>query len=43
MLFALTPALFHVLLALADGDKHEYAILKDVAFRTGGDFLLKGA
>jgi DNA-binding PadR family transcriptional regulator len=30
----LTPALFHVLLALADGDKHGYAILKDVSFRT---------
>jgi hypothetical protein len=33
----LTPALFHVLLALADGDKHGYAILKDVSFRTGGE------
>lgn len=32
----LTPALFHVLLALADGDKHGYAILKEVAQRTGG-------
>lgn len=31
----LTPALFHVLLALADGDKHGYAILKDVALLTG--------
>ena len=36
----LTPALFHVLLALADGDKHGYAILKDVSFRTGGDVRL---
>lgn len=27
----LTPAMFHVLLALADGDKHGYAILKEVA------------
>ena len=30
----LTPALFHVLLALADGEKHGYAILKEVALRT---------
>lgn len=30
----LTPALFHVLLALADGDKHGYAILKEVSKRT---------
>src|SRR5262249_5869877 len=27
----LTPAEFHFLLALADGDKHAYAIMKDVA------------
>jgi hypothetical protein len=26
----LTPALFHVLLSLADGQKHGYAILKEV-------------
>ena len=32
----LTPALFHVLLALADGQKHGYAIMKDVAERTAG-------
>lgn len=32
----LTPALFNVLLALADGDKHGYAILKEVAEQTGG-------
>ncbi len=30
----LTPAMFHVLVALADGDKHGYAILKDVRRRT---------
>ena len=30
----LTPAMFHVLLALADGEKHGYAILKEVALRT---------
>jgi DNA-binding PadR family transcriptional regulator len=32
----LTPALFHVLVALADGDKHGYAIIKEVRARTGG-------
>jgi DNA-binding PadR family transcriptional regulator len=32
----LTPALFHVLLSLADGEKHGYAILKEVEERTGG-------
>jgi DNA-binding PadR family transcriptional regulator len=36
----LTPAAFHVLLALADGAKHGYAILKDVEDRTGGDVRL---
>ena len=30
----LTPAEFHLLLALADGDKHGYAIMKEVARRT---------
>ncbi len=32
----LTPAMFHVLVALADGEKHGYAILKDIARRTDG-------
>jgi len=32
----LTPALFHVLLALADGDKHGYAIMKEVSRLTDG-------
>jgi DNA-binding PadR family transcriptional regulator len=36
----LTPALFHVLLALADGQKHGYAIMKDVAERTDGRVML---
>lgn len=36
----LTPALFHVLLSLADGQKHGYAILKEVAGRTGGQVEL---
>jgi DNA-binding PadR family transcriptional regulator len=36
----LTPALFHVLLSLADGEKHGYAILKEVEQRTGGSVIL---
>jgi DNA-binding PadR family transcriptional regulator len=36
----LTPAAFHVLLALADGPKHGYLILKDVEERTNGDVRL---
>jgi len=36
----LTPAMFNVLLALADGDKHGYAILKDVAEQTSGEVQL---
>lgn len=36
----LTPAMFHVMLALADGDKHGYAILKEVEENTGGEVLL---
>ena len=32
----LTPPMLHALLALADGDKHGYAILKEIARRTDG-------
>jgi len=39
----LTPALFHVLLALADGEKHGYAILKEVARRTDGKVKLSAS
>jgi DNA-binding PadR family transcriptional regulator len=35
-LLPLSPAMFHVLLCLAEGDTHGYRILKDVAERTGG-------
>jgi len=35
-LLPLPEATFHILLALADGDRHGYAILQDVAARTGG-------
>jgi DNA-binding PadR family transcriptional regulator len=36
----LSPPVFHVLLALADGDKHGYAILKEVEERTQGKVIL---
>lgn len=36
----LTPARFHVLLALSDGEKHGYAILKEVEARTDGSVAL---
>jgi DNA-binding PadR family transcriptional regulator len=36
----LTPAVFHVLLALTDGDAHGYAIMKEVEARTGGEVRL---
>src|SRR5687768_6798770 len=36
----LTPALFHVLLSLVDGEKHGYAILKEIEQRTGGQVVL---
>src|SRR6202162_303921 len=36
----MSAAMFHVLLALADGEKHGYAILKEVKRRTGGKVQL---
>lgn len=39
-LLPLTPAMFYVLVALADGQTHGYAILKDVEQLTGGDVRL---
>ena len=39
-LLPLTPGMFHVLIALADGEKHGYAIIKEVARRTGGAIRL---
>jgi DNA-binding PadR family transcriptional regulator len=40
-LMPLTPAVFHILLALASGRKHGYAIMKEVA-ADGGGFLRMG-
>ena len=35
-----SPQVFHILLALASGDQHGYAIMQDVAARTGGKLRL---
>jgi DNA-binding PadR family transcriptional regulator len=42
-LLPLTPQMFEVLIALADGEKHGYAVLKEVARRTGGEIRLSAA
>jgi DNA-binding PadR family transcriptional regulator len=39
-LLPLTPAVFHILLALAAGKRHGYAIMQDVADLTGGQMRL---
>jgi DNA-binding PadR family transcriptional regulator len=39
-LLPLTPTMFEVLIALADGEKHGYAIIKEVGRRTGGRTVL---
>lgn len=36
----LSPAVFHVLLSLADGEKHGYAIMQDVLATTGGQLRM---
>ena len=39
-LLPLPTATFHILMALADEDRHGYAIIQDVAERTGGALRL---
>jgi DNA-binding PadR family transcriptional regulator len=39
-LLPLPPATFHILVALADEDRHGYAIMQDVTARTGGELKL---
>jgi DNA-binding PadR family transcriptional regulator len=39
-LLPLPLATFHILLALADDDRHGYGIIQDVAARTGGELKL---
>jgi DNA-binding PadR family transcriptional regulator len=39
----LTPAEFQILIAIAEGEMHGYAILKEVARRSGGEVKLSPA
>jgi DNA-binding PadR family transcriptional regulator len=39
-LLPLTPAVFHILMAVAEEDRHGYAIIQDVAERTRGEVRL---
>jgi DNA-binding PadR family transcriptional regulator len=39
-LLPLTPAVFFVLLSLADGEKHGYAIMQEMATPSGGKFRM---
>jgi DNA-binding PadR family transcriptional regulator len=39
-LLPLPPAVFHILVALAEEDRHGYAIMQEVAERTGGKVRL---
>jgi DNA-binding PadR family transcriptional regulator len=36
----LTPAVFHILLTLADGEAHGYAVMQEVTRRSGGSVRL---
>jgi DNA-binding PadR family transcriptional regulator len=40
LLLPLPPAAFHILIAVAGEDRHGYAIILDVAARTGGELKL---
>lgn len=37
---SLTPAVFHILLALADDERHGYGIMREIAQRTEGEVTL---
>ena len=39
-LLPLSPAVFHILLSLADGDRHGYGIMQEVESRTNGQVSL---
>lgn len=39
-LLPLTPAVLHILLSLADGERHGYAIAQEVEELTGGQMLM---
>jgi DNA-binding PadR family transcriptional regulator len=36
----LTPAVFHILLSLADGEKHGYGIMREVSERTNDQMIM---
>src|SRR5262245_54421242 len=40
-LLPLPPVTFHILAALADGDRHGYAIIQEVAARTDGELKIQ--
>ena len=40
-LLPLTPAVFHILLALMDKERHGYGIMKEVEQQTEGDMVLR--
>lgn len=40
VMLPLPPVTFHILMALADGDRHGYAIIQDVEARTDGELRL---
>lgn len=42
-LLPLPPATFHILVSLAEGDRHGYAIIQDVEERTAGEVRLSVA
>jgi DNA-binding PadR family transcriptional regulator len=39
-LLPLPPATFHILMAVADEDRHGYAIIQDIATRTSGELQM---
>src|SRR5688572_25106029 len=43
VLLPLPAAVFHILIALADHDRHGYSIMQDVSVRTGGTVHLSAA
>ncbi len=36
----LSPAVFHILLSLAEGERHGYALKREISLRTGGKLKL---
>jgi DNA-binding PadR family transcriptional regulator len=40
-LLPLPAVTFHILAALTDGDRHGYAIIQDIAARTGGELQIQ--